>query len=387
MIYAKRLKIFVLSVSFLASAAFFLFPFHVIDLSIFDFYASKDNLSTIERLVIMAEKGNANAQRRLAYKYDHGLGVDEDSDKAFQLCLKAAKQGDAKAQNNLGVHYQTGRGVEKDYESAIEWYIKASENGNKLAQRNLADLFFELDRYEDAFSWYLKAAERSDVHSQNFLCYMYGHAVGVERDFEQAISWCQKSANRNDPWALHYLAGRFENGEGVARDYKKAFEYYSKSADLGYAPAQYSVAYFYFHSLGVDQDFKEAGYWFGSAANKEYKSSIEYIDAQINACKKSKLYNDQRLKSCMMAAGAGNAEAQNILAYLYRKGLGVEKDMHEALVWYLVYINQKYRTHIEDDDTKWSYWTMRSYLNSLNDVDRETILTKAAEYSARYASH
>ena len=68
---------------------------------------------TIDELTALAEKGDAEAQCKLGYRYKKGIGVKKSFLKAVEWYTKAAEQGHANAQNNLGVCYNHGRGVKK----------------------------------------------------------------------------------------------------------------------------------------------------------------------------------------------------------------------------------------------------------------------------------
>ena len=73
----------------------------------------------------------------LALMYDHGDGVEQDYEKAFEYYTLAAEQGEGKAFNNLGDMYENGHGMEQDYEKAAEYYRKAAEMGIVEAEEAL----------------------------------------------------------------------------------------------------------------------------------------------------------------------------------------------------------------------------------------------------------
>jgi len=90
----------------------------------------------LEELKQKAEDGDARAQHDLGYKYEEGLGVDQDDKEADKWYLKAVKgytsaaeQGDIEAQHELGLMYHFGTGVTKNNKKALYWYIKAAAQG------------------------------------------------------------------------------------------------------------------------------------------------------------------------------------------------------------------------------------------------------------------
>ena len=87
-----------------------------------------------------AERGNADAQNRLAFSYYEGEDVEKDLKEALKWWTKAAEQGLAKAQNNLGEMYLYGEGTEKDLDQARKWFRKAADQGHAEAKKNLERL-------------------------------------------------------------------------------------------------------------------------------------------------------------------------------------------------------------------------------------------------------
>ncbi|EPC6857776.1 tetratricopeptide repeat protein, partial [Acinetobacter baumannii] len=76
--------------------------------------------------------------------YKDGVGVEQDSNNAFNLFNRAAFLGDLSAQFNLGNMYFNGEGTPLDYEKAAYWYNKAIINGKDGdAAKILAGMYYE----------------------------------------------------------------------------------------------------------------------------------------------------------------------------------------------------------------------------------------------------
>lgn len=109
--------------------------------------------------LVLAAKGDAEAQYQLASLYHRGLGGDTDpwnrrggaasSDSLGQSAdlaaaarwyEEAARQGHAAAQYALGNMRLMGEGVEQDDEEAARWHEKAAAQGHAAARLNLAKL-------------------------------------------------------------------------------------------------------------------------------------------------------------------------------------------------------------------------------------------------------
>jgi len=91
-----------------------------------------------ERIRILAEQGDVEAQLELGNLYREGNGVSKDFKKAVEWYRKSAGQGYDVAQNALGFRYFSGTGVPKDIPEALKWFLKAAEQGLPVAQANAA---------------------------------------------------------------------------------------------------------------------------------------------------------------------------------------------------------------------------------------------------------
>lgn len=109
----------------------------------------------------------------LGERYEKGIDVEEDYEKAFYYYEKAAKTGDPVGLNKLGNMYAEGKGCAKDVQKAATYYLAAAEKGNKHAQHNIA------------------------------FCYWDGN--GVEKDREKAVMWMRRSAAQGFDKAIKAL--------------------------------------------------------------------------------------------------------------------------------------------------------------------------------------
>jgi len=76
-----------------------------------------------------AAQGHPSALYNLGIFSFHGAGLPKDEAKAADYFFEAAKKGHAKAQYNLGLLYQIGRGLPKDLRKAQYWFSRAKING------------------------------------------------------------------------------------------------------------------------------------------------------------------------------------------------------------------------------------------------------------------
>ena len=71
-----------------------------------------------------ANQGFINAQYKLGYYYDHGIGVDIDKGKAFEFYKAAAEGGSNYAQKSLALLYEYGKNTQRNTYIAMYLYKK-----------------------------------------------------------------------------------------------------------------------------------------------------------------------------------------------------------------------------------------------------------------------
>jgi TPR repeat protein len=148
-----------------------------------------------------AERGNADAQKRLGAIYARGQGVKQDYAQAAHWYRRAADQGHAGAQAALGELYEAGQGVTRDDAEAAQWYRRAAEQGHAPAQYNLAIL--------------------------------YVMGKGVPHDNAEALKWYRQAADHGDALAQYNLGMRYYEGNAVAPDPVEAYQWLSLAAAQG----------------------------------------------------------------------------------------------------------------------------------------------------------
>lgn len=80
-------------------------------------------------LMICEKEGLYDASIQLAKVYDEGLGVLQDSKKAFEIIAKAAAKGHPLACFSLAKRFEEGRGIDSNFLKAEAWYQKSFEFG------------------------------------------------------------------------------------------------------------------------------------------------------------------------------------------------------------------------------------------------------------------
>ncbi|GBB87039.1 hypothetical protein RclHR1_01350014 [Rhizophagus clarus] len=269
-----------------------------------------------------------NAQFRLGYCYDKGIGTEINKAKAFELYNIVAKKEVNDAQNNLGHLYMKGEVPEKDSKKAVYWLQKAVKNGNILAYDNLAICYelgigTEKDKTK-AFVLYEKSAEKGYVNAKFHLGYCHINGIGteinkekgyelyneaaekgninkinihenyyknikeIEKDLNEANYWYQKSAECNDGLALYKLGEIYELGKGVNKNEARAFDYYKQSAERGCVNGKYKLGNYFFKGIIIDIN-KERAY-------NLYKEAAE--GGNCDAKKYLALFHNKQVEIC-----------------------------------------------------------------------------------------
>lgn len=97
-----------------------------------------------ELYVEAANMGNKEAMAAVAYCYDYGHYVSQDSGKACQWWTKLANTGDGPACYFVAQYYADGNGVPQSTQTAIEWLNKCLEYGAGYVESDAQALLDEL---------------------------------------------------------------------------------------------------------------------------------------------------------------------------------------------------------------------------------------------------
>jgi enhanced entry protein EnhC len=246
----------------------------------------------------LAQKGDRDAQLKLAYMDEKGLGSEPNLVDAQLWYTAAAEQGNPLAQYLLGQFYQLGELGDPDYHLAKQWYQKAA---NTLPEAFVALGFLEEtvdDNYPKALKAYEQAALKGNALGMYNLALMYLYGKGVPVEFAKAKGLFMEAANKNLHDAMNQLGGIYFMGLGQQRDESKALAWYKKAAELGNANALYELGLLSETGVTTELNFSEALKYYQAAADKHHEKA-------------------------MLA-----------LARMYHYGLGVPKDPKKAAILY-----------------------------------------------------
>jgi TPR repeat protein len=201
-------------------------------------------------------------------------------------------------------------GVNQDYREAVK-YIRQAATGVfplALAQYNLA------------------------VYYENGL-------RGLSKDLNMALQLYHRAAAQGFDGAQYNLGVCYYYGEGVDKDIFKALRYYEAASAQGYAQAQSALGQCYLRGIGVKKDRTKAELLFRAAAAQETTERLwnlawflKYFPLNGN----DKVEAVQLLRS-VLEQDSNHPLALYELGHCYHKGLGVSRNVIEAMRYYVKY--------------------------------------------------
>lgn len=243
--------------------------------------------------------------------YLFGMGIEVNYEKSLtylQEGLKCCPEFETLILTELGQRYEMGLGVVPDYNKAFEYFKQTSKNGSDgKYYPNLDYLLYELNskkegRYNDSISnyYYLGTVESVKENPENaitaFRCgALVGHpicqfelalrlfdGIGCEKDIKTALEWLFIAANNDFALAQYKLAYCYEHGIGMPIDKEQAFYWVTQAANNSLSVAQNALGNFYRYGIGVTADNQKALNWYQIA----YENGFTQADGSINALKK-----------------------------------------------------------------------------------------------------
>ena len=135
------------------------------------------------------KQGSPHGQKRLAYAYHHGIGVEKDFKESARLYRLAVDQGDPFAMMKLALFYFEGKGVGKDEDEAMRLLHKAAALEQHHANALIGWRYNQKKQYAKAAEWYLKGAKLGNVSSQWQLGIFYRDGRGLTKNRVKAYMW------------------------------------------------------------------------------------------------------------------------------------------------------------------------------------------------------
>lgn len=224
----------------------------------------------------------------LAYRYENGIGVKKNLEKAYQwLEYAISKPNSNWANNRIATYLFNGWGVSQDREHALSIWQANLNLINKALWKENTNI-----QEDSVYAW----AKDIFMNANYNLGYCYLNGIAVERNIDIALNYFKQSAlipNREALYTLaklysgeygfpqnnckafryrksvcdydfatssdfHNVGVCYQKGIGVRKNVEKAFEYFKKAADMGNPGSIMIVSNCYIYGMGVEQDFNKA---------------------------------------------------------------------------------------------------------------------------------
>ncbi len=301
----------------------------------------------------LAERGDRNAQLKLAYLLEQGLGGKVNFEEAAHWYTLSANQGQPVAQYLLGRLNQMGQlstypnytvakqwyqkamknyapaaialgfvyeTVDADYKQAFKAYEVASKKRNSIGKFDLG-LVYEYGKgrsvdKDKAEALYLEAAERGHIRAMVQVAGIYLNDTGKFRNETIAREWYEKAAKHGNRDALYQLGKMAEKGQGMSKDVAKALTNYQAAADKGNAKAILALAGLYERGEGVAQDSNKAAALYQKLSDRgnayaQYQLAMLYSSGALGEA------NEAKAKRWLKASGQnGCVRAQHTLQWM-----------------------------------------------------------------------
>ena len=179
-----------------------------------------------------------------------------------------------------------------NYYEAINFYEQAVYNGNEKAKFRLAYCYAQIDEKNKAIDTYLEYITKvNDFTAMNNLAHLYQDM----EDYKNSVKWAEQAIKGGYNYNLFTLAYSYD----MLKDYINAAKYYEKSIEQDKeVVSMWNLGLIYEFGKGnVSKDEKKAFNLYLSAANLNYESAIKKV------------------------------------SYMYRYGIGTNRDIKKANSW------------------------------------------------------
>ncbi len=175
-----------------------------------------------QKLITQAENGNTQAMVKLAWCYEKGAGVPQDSSTALQWYQRAAEKGSGDAWTHISNYYLHGTLMPKDTSQFLEINREWAQKGNGNAMTKLA------------------------------IAYLSG--IGIQCDTTKAFEWLKKAEKKGSPEAFLILGDAcfWKVFKDIDPDEKKAVSYWKKALKGGETMAAVRLCDYYYSKDDYD---------------------------------------------------------------------------------------------------------------------------------------
>jgi TPR repeat protein len=249
-----------------------------------DAFTEADEKAAIETLKIFFSKSKSSkTAKEIAEIYwlmPYGTEADSEADSeayATEWYKISADLGDGESCERLAQRYWHGWGCDENIDDAIRYYELAI--GYKYTPANLALATLYLDDFEDTkkHKEAIKLLQDGSIQDDAKCQFLYASYLEsgeyVAQDDKQAFLWLSKSAAQDNPEAQYKLATNYLTGKGVDEDIYTAFKWFERSAENHYQKAQIQLYTSYLCGSGIEKNLTLSFAWLLIAIKNSWQGS------------------------------------------------------------------------------------------------------------------
>jgi uncharacterized protein len=157
----------------------------------FTIAAYADDTATLNGLLALANKGDAEAQYHVGMMYNNGIGTPQDPQQAFQWFQKSAAGNDPLGAYKLGCYYagQFAGVVKVDEVAELKYKLAAAKAGYSLAQHDVAVIYYRQGNSKETIKWLKSASDQGYDMSFYGLASSYHEGMGVPKNIPLAFAY------------------------------------------------------------------------------------------------------------------------------------------------------------------------------------------------------
>lgn len=287
-------------------------------------------------------------------------GVKEDFAKAQKWFARGIEGGDAGSQHGMAVLYLHGLGVVQNTQKAFDLFKAAAEQSYAPAQIQVGAMHLDQGTASDiqlAYRYFESAARYGNIEAYYYLAELINQGIGRERICSHAAAYYKSVSEKAEPLVSSFAEANeaFRNG-----DTELALIDYMMAAEQGYEKAEANVAYI----LDQEKSMLSFGgllklvyankatslhkpqstalqnaalaliYWTRSAKQTNIDSMVKMGDYYLNGVGTEK--DIEKAAACYTSASEHQQSAQALynLGWMHENGIGLTQDYHLAKRYY-----------------------------------------------------
>lgn len=363
----------------------------------------KRSISLYEEL---ADNGHPAGLDEAIQLHDHGVEVERNPQKIINWCTKYLARNDDRSKHVCASALRKA-GTQEAIKKSTALYEELADNGHvtgleesiKLHTRGV-DVTKDLKKL---IRWGEKlVAINKDGRSKCILAISL-REEGTSESLKRAATLFEESSNDGYFSAYTEIARCYEKGIGLEKNPKRAAEWLLlKSAHAGDNASQIELARCFEEGNGRPTDYSKAAYWYEKSISTTSDPQIK-IESEYNlACCLELMRGPANYKKAaehfLKLAKNGYTPAFADIASYLKDGLGITRDLTEAVAWYEKAVAAgdvycflslaeclKELSHFQETGDQKNH-SENQKANSENQKKRETYLKQAAIYFEKAAS-